>query len=88
MKTRTIKISPKAFILSLVLSSFALLPLDADAQYPYPSFAQGNNGYNPQPVIIVPQVIAPPPLRFGNTNTAGFHTGYRSESLKVAQLNE
>lgn len=75
MKTRATKISLKAFIFFLVLSPFASL-LNADAQYPYPSFVQSNNGYNPQPVVIAPQVIAPPPVRFDNTNTAGFHTGY------------
>lgn len=63
---KTLKTTP----LSLVLLSFALLPKDANAQYPYPSLFQDDDGCD------LPQVLAPFPIRLDDTNTAGFRTGY------------
>ena len=60
----------------LTLLSCAFIQRYAHAQYPYPSFGSGAPSYNPQPVIVAPQVIAPPPVRFDTTNTAGYGTGY------------
>ena len=68
----TLKTTPR----SLVLLSFALLPKDANAQYPYPSLFQDDDGCDLHQVLVAPQVLAPFPIRLDDTNTAGFRTGY------------